>query len=79
MKRLLAPVLAVLALHIPAALAQDKSLQECQRLQQKIERLSQQRKRGGSSAQMDSWRQARRAVEQKFDDGDCHRFREELR
>lgn len=71
-------LLASLALAMPAASAQQLPLDKCQQLKDDIERYTEMRRRGGSSAQMDAWKRARREREHQFRNGNCRYYRVEL-
>ena len=54
--------------------AQELSLAKCQGLKDKIEKYSKLRRGGGSASQMESWKKSRRIYEDKYRDGDCHKY-----
>ena len=61
-----------------ATAAPDDVVVECQALKDKIEHYNQLRRQGGSGAQMDSWKRARRASEKKFRALGCSSYRWQL-
>lgn len=66
------PAAAALLLATPLTQAgDDKRLQQCQRLKDAIERYSDKRRAGGSPAQMERWRQARREKKNRWDELRC--------
>ena len=62
-----------------ATAAPDSTVKECQALKDKIEHYTQLRRQGGSGAQMDSWKRARRASEKKFRSLGCSSYRWQLK
>jgi hypothetical protein len=65
---LLSPPLAaalLIAVSTPLA-AQEASLQDCQRWQDKIDELTYLRKKGGSERQVAEWKHQHKPYEQKF-------------
>ncbi|HKK22469.1 MAG TPA: hypothetical protein VJ947_02195 [Pseudohaliea sp.] len=78
------PTLAPLALagFLPLsalALEADADLETCQRWHERIEHYTRLRRAGGSSLQMERWRQARKRYEEQFRDARCHRWGRKLR
>ena len=63
----------------PVALTQQTSLEQCRKLQLKIEKYDELRSQGGSGSQMDAWKRSRRALEKQFRAGGCRYYRWELR
>ena len=61
------------------ALEAQADLETCQCWHQRIEHYTRLRRAGGSSAQMERWRQARNTYEAKFRDARCHRWGRKLR
>ena len=53
------------------AFAQTMPIEECKRIQERIEHYNDLRRKGGSSSQMDSWRASRKKWEDKFREGEC--------
>jgi len=79
---LLAPLALAMAGLMPAgahALKAKADLETCQRWHQRIEHYTRLRRAGGSSTQMERWRQARKGYEEKFRDARCHRWGRKLR
>ena len=81
-----APLAVALALAVaglsPApirALEAKADLETCQRWHQRIAHYTRLRRAGGSSMQMERWRQARKRYEEKFRDARCHRWGRRLR
>jgi hypothetical protein len=81
-----APAFAALALTVAglstartAALEAEADLETCQRWHERIAHYTRLRRGGGSSAQMERWRQARKGYEEKFRDARCHRWGQKLR
>jgi hypothetical protein len=54
-------------------------LQQCRSLQQKIERLDAQRKKGGSASQMDRWKRQRQGIKDEFNALRCRNWGNQLR
>ena len=63
----------------PAGSAPEPALQQCQKLKDKIEEYDQLRRKGGTGAQMDSWKRSRRELEKAFRAQGCHYYRRELK
>ena len=63
----------------PVTLAQQKSLEQCRKLQLNIEKYDELRQQGGSGSQMDAWKRNRRALEKQFRAGGCRYYRWELK
>lgn len=72
-------VLFIALFTAPALLAQQATLKECQRYKDQAERYQELRRQGGSGPQMDEWKNRMRDYELKFRQGDCRRFRRELK
>jgi hypothetical protein len=49
----------------------QKSIEQCRQLNHKIEKLTQLRRQGGSSADMNSWKRQRRDLEKDYRDSRC--------
>ena len=62
----------------PASQAQKITLEECQKLKDKIERYNNQRRTGGSGKQMDAWKRSRRESEQVYSKSYCWRYGRKL-
>ena len=71
-------LLASLSTVMPAAGAQQLSLDRCQQLKDDIARYTEMRRSGGPSAQMDAWKRARRERERQFRHGNCRYYRFQL-
>lgn len=64
----------VFALSFPTGASADPmSLEACKRLRSQIENYDDLRRKGGSSAQMESWKKSRKRLEEKFRAGECKR------
>ena len=63
----------------PPATAQTASLEKCRSLQERIERYTRLRRKGGSASQMDSWKRQLRKSEEQFREYGCREFGRELR
>lgn len=61
-----------------SAAAQQLSLESCQKLKNDIHRLTELRRNGGKSAQMDSWKRSRREHELAYRTGNCRLYRYQL-
>ncbi len=59
--------------------ADDLSLDACRNIQEQIEYYDNLRKRGGSAQQMESWKQTRERYKAQFREGDCKRWKKQLR
>lgn len=69
--------LLVGSFHMDAG-AQSATLEECQKMKDKIDHYNDLRREGGSGAQMDAWKRARRKLEQRFRDEGCRSYLWEL-
>ena len=76
---LLCLAIVIASFFCPVVLAQQESLEECRKLQLKIERYDELRSNGGSGPQMDAWNRSRRALEKQFRTGGCRYYRWELK
>jgi hypothetical protein len=74
----LATVIAI-AFVSPVSQAQKITVEECQRLKDKIERYDNQRRAGGSGKQMDAWKRSRRESERLYSKSDCWRYGRKLK
>ncbi|MEH6519151.1 MAG: hypothetical protein V7742_20925 [Halioglobus sp.] len=63
----------------PVSQAQKITVEECQKLKDKIERYDNQRRAGGSGKQMDAWKRSRRESEQVYSKSDCWRYGRKLK
>lgn len=63
----------------PLAVAQSGSVQECQRLQDRIDKYTRLRRKGGSASQMDTWKRERTRAEEAFRQLDCHWYAGQLK
>ncbi len=72
-------LVVVASVSCSAAIAQQASLEECRKLQLKIEQYNELRGKGGSGSQMDAWKRSRRALEKQFRTGGCRYYRWELK
>jgi hypothetical protein len=80
MKYTTCSVLVALCLHCSTgAQAQSLSLDSCKSIREKIEKYDVLRRKGGSAAQMDSWRKSRAALEERFRLGKCHKYGRSVR
>ena len=64
-------VLLAATLPFSSVQAQEMTLQSCQYLQDEIDRYTKLRKRGGSSQEMEYWRQQRNVLKDKFAKHKC--------
>ncbi len=62
-----------LGLHHLDAYPEDRSLDDCRKIQQKIEHYTELRRGGGSIAQMESWKRKRQEYKDRFRQGNCKR------
>jgi hypothetical protein len=77
-----AAVLAIViasAFMSPVSHAQKITMEECQKLKDKIERYDNQRRAGGSGKQMDAWKRSRRESERVYSKSDCWRYGRKLK
>lgn len=72
-------VVVVALFSCSAAIAQQASLEECRKLQLKIEQYDELRSKGGSGAQMDAWKRSRRVLEKQFRTVGCRYYRWQLK
>ncbi|MEP5568892.1 MAG: hypothetical protein ABJN62_13715 [Halioglobus sp.] len=63
----------------PVTLAQQMRLEQCRKLQLKIQKYDELRQQGGSGSQMDAWKRNRRALEKQFRTGGCRYYRWQLK
>jgi len=63
----------------PLVSAQDHSLEKCQKLKDKIDHYTNQRRAGGSASRMDKWKRARTQKQQAFNEHNCSLYRGELK
>lgn len=56
---------------VDSAFAQKASLEQCQKLQKKIARLTSLRRGGGNAIRMETWRQQRKRYEHQFREYRC--------
>jgi hypothetical protein len=77
-KRLAAVMLLALFLTAPVA-AKPASLEKCQAINDRIERYTVLRRKGGSAGQMQQWKEQLRASEDQFRRMDCTGHRRKLR
>lgn len=73
-----AAVLLALLITTPAA-AQTAALAKCQTIKDRIERYTGLRRKGGSTSQMQQWKEQLRASEEQFRRQDCKDHRRKLR
>ena len=59
--------------------AQEASLEQCQALNDRIERYTALRRKGGSASKMEGWKKQLRKAEEKFREKGCRAYRRELR
>ncbi len=59
--------------------AQDATLQQCQRYKDQTDRYQQLRRQGGHGEQMDQWKNKMREYQQQYRDGNCHKYRHQLK
>jgi hypothetical protein len=71
--------LALVLAHSPRVAADDISLDQCQKLKDKIDHYANLRRAGGSASRMDSWKRSRRKKQEVFNEKECWRYRGELR
>ena len=76
---LLALFLACLTAVAVAGESREVRIERCRDYQQKIELLTELRRRGGSGPQMDAWKRERTAHEDRFRKERCTRYRRYLR
>ena len=76
---ILATAVAGLTPENSLALQAEADLATCQRWHDRIEHYTRLRRAGGTSMQMERWRQARKSYEEKFRDARCHRWGRKLR
>jgi hypothetical protein len=76
--RLLLAVILTPAAAAPAT-GNNATFERCQALQDRIDRYSAQRRRGGSGSQMDEWKRQLRKAEAQFRALNCSRYRQRLR
>lgn len=60
-------------------MAQDASLQQCQKWHSQIERYTDLRRAGGKAQQMEGWKRQRKVYEDKFKDARCRRHGKQVR
>ena len=73
-------VVLALWLNCPAGVqAQSLSLESCKSIREKIHKYDVLRRKGGSAAQMDSWRKSRAKLEERFRQGKCRKYGRSLR
>ncbi|KAA9129670.1 hypothetical protein F3N42_15000 [Marinihelvus fidelis] len=59
--------------------ADDLGLDVCRNIQGQIEYYDKLRKKGGNAQQMESWKQTRERYKEQFREGNCKRWKKELR
>ncbi len=59
--------------------AESGSLEQCQRLKDRVAHYTDKRRAGGSSRQMQAWKEARQASQREFKRYRCHRHGARLR
>lgn len=64
---------------VPPTAAQDASLEQCQSLNDRIERYTALRRKGGSASKMEGWKKQLRRAEEKFREKGCRAYRRELK
>jgi hypothetical protein len=80
MKHITCILVLALWFHCPAGVqAQSLSLERCKGIREKIERYDVLRRKGGSAAQMDSWRKSRAKLEERFRQGNCRKYGRSVR
>lgn len=72
-------VLVLLVTGADSVNADDLSLDACRNIQEQIEYYDKLRKKGGSAQQMESWKQTREQYKAQFREGDCKRWKKQLR
>lgn len=77
--RLLSFVFTSVLVFPSVAFSQNVSLEECRKLKIKIDHYNELRRDGGSGAQMDAWRRARRELEKSFNNMGCRQYWWELK
>ena len=75
----LALVLAGLTAVAVARESRQEQVERCREYQQKIDQLTELRRRGGRGSQMDAWRRQRIDYEDRFRADNCKRYRRHLR
>ncbi|MEH6650096.1 MAG: hypothetical protein V7707_08750 [Motiliproteus sp.] len=63
----------------PGVSAESGSLQQCQSIKDSIQRYTDKRRRGGSSAQMSGWQKKRNHYNRLYSRYDCKRHRRNLK
>ena len=71
---LCAALLAAVLLLVAAQSQADGSLDQCQRLKGKITYYTDKRRAGGSSRQMQAWKEQRKAMQRAFKQYRCARY-----
>lgn len=69
-------LLCIISCH---AFGQQDTLQQCQRYKDQADRYQELRRQGGRGPEMDEWKKQMRKYEQRFRDGECHKYRNQLR
>lgn len=64
---------------IDEATAEKASLEQCRKLQRKIDRLTSLRRGGGNATRMETWRQQRKRYEEQFREHRCRSYGKLLR
>jgi len=72
-----AAIAAVISM--PAGQAQDVSLKECQRIQDKIDYYTEKKKKGGSAKQMNLWHIEREKYRDQFRDYHCRKYGKQIK
>ena len=65
------PLISAL-LCVPVAGGEEASLEQCQRLKERIGKYSELRRGGGSGAKMAAWKRSRSEAEASYRDYNCH-------
>lgn len=76
--RAIAASLMACALLADVAAGQQLPLADCQRLKNDIDRYTRLRQEGGPAADMETWKRARRAAEERFRENRCKKYRKQL-
>ncbi|MEW7976179.1 MAG: hypothetical protein AB2814_01605 [Candidatus Sedimenticola endophacoides] len=63
----------------PPATAKQGTLEQCQKVQDKIDHYTRLRRAGGSAKKMERLKQRRDAYRERFSERDCRRWRKQLR
>lgn len=72
-------ILVFVPIFSPLMLAQSASLDDCQKLKERIEKYTELRRGGGSAERMDAWKRSRTRAEEMFRENDCHWYGNELK